>query len=146
VTATDHVFGATLQHTGHVSAVDRLLEDARRRLARVGPVEASRLAREGALLVDIRPAAQRQRFGEIPGALVIERNVLEWRFDPEGPDRIPELAGPDHVVVVICQEGYASSLAAANLQAIGLRRATDLDGGFAAWERAGLLVRRPLPG
>ena len=100
----------------------------------------SAAAADGALLVDIRPVAQRAVDGEIPGALVIERNVLEWRLDPAGLHRIPELAGPDQVVIVVCDAGYASSLAAASLQAVGLARATDLDGGFQAWRAADLPV------
>jgi rhodanese-related sulfurtransferase len=126
-----------------VSAVDRLLAEARAALDRVGPDEAASILDAGGLLVDIRPVAQRRQFGEIPGSLVIERNVLEWRLDPAGADRLPEIIGPEHQVVVFCQEGYASSLAAASLQALGLRRATDLDGGFVAWKRAGLPVSNP---
>ena len=93
---------------------------------------------EGARLVDIRPVAQRAREGGVPGALVIERNVLEWRLDPAGSHRIPEAV--DHGVhwIVVCSEGYASSLAAASLRELGLHRATDLDGGFVAWAAAGL--------
>ncbi len=126
-----------------MSAVDRLLAEARAALDRVGPDEAASILDAGGLLVDIRPVAQRRQFGEIPGSLVIERNVLEWRLDPAGADRLPEIIGPEHQVVVFCQEGYASSLAAASLQALGLRRATDLDGGFVAWKRAGLPVSDP---
>ena len=110
----------------------------------MGPAEASSILRSGGLLVDIRPAAQRAQCGEIPGSLVIERNVLEWRLDPTGPDRHPAVtgdgAGP---VVVVCQQGYASSLAAASLQELGLSGATDLDGGFDAWKAAGLPVTEP---
>ncbi len=121
--------------------VDDELRRSRERLRRVSPSEAAAAAADGALLVDIRPIAQRAADGEIPGALVIERNVLEWRLDPVGPDRIPEVTGPDQVVIVVCDAGYASSLAAASLQAVGLARATDLDGGFQAWRAAGLPVR-----
>ncbi len=120
-----------------MSAVDRLLAEARRVLRRVDPAEAARIAGEGGLLIDIRPAAQRAEFGAIPGALVVERNDLEWRLDPYGAHRIPEAADPDRPVVVICQEGYASSLAASSLLRIGRAAATDLDGGFAAWKGAG---------
>lgn len=124
--------------------VDALLARARARLRRVGPHEAHEAAAGGALLVDIRPAAQRAAEGEIPGALVIERNVLEWRLDPDSDARIPEAVGHDVRVIVFCSEGYASSLAAEALQDIGLRQATDLDGGFAAWAAAGLpTVGRP---
>lgn len=92
----------------------------------------------GGLLVDIRPAHQRAEFGEVPGAIVIERNNLEWRLDPDGTHRIAEAADADRVVVVMCQEGYASSLAAASLVALGRPNSCDLDGGFAAWKAAGL--------
>jgi rhodanese-related sulfurtransferase len=125
--------------------VDRLLARARARLHRVGPEQAVHAVRAGALLVDIRPAAQRATFGEIPGSLVLERNVLEWRLDPAGEARIPEATGYDRPVVVFCQEGYASSLAAEALADIGLDAATDLDGGYAAWQRAGLPVRVAQP-
>jgi rhodanese-related sulfurtransferase len=90
--------------------------------------------------VDIRPVAQRSADGEIPGALILERNVLEWRLDPASDHRIPEITGREQVVIVVCDAGYASSLAAASLQAVGLPRATDLDGGFQAWRAAGLPV------
>jgi rhodanese-related sulfurtransferase len=123
------------------TAVDRMLEGVRAGLERVGPDEAANLALAGALLVDIRPVAQRRRYGEIPGAVIIERNVLEWRLDPSGPDRHPAAGDPHRAVIVVCQEGYASSLAAASLQALGLKAATDLKGGFAAWEAAGLPIR-----
>ena len=86
----------------------------------------------GALIVDIRPVAQRERDGDLPGALVIDRNVLEWRLDPTSPHRLPEADDPDRQVVIVCNEGYSSSLAAATLQELGLHRATDLDGGFQA--------------
>lgn len=126
-----------------VSAVDDLLAGSRRHLRRVGPQEAAELRAGGGLLVDIRPAAQRAQYGEIPGALVIERNVLEWRLDPTSPDRHPAVTDdPRRPVVVVCQEGYASSLAAESLQRLGLAGATDLDGGFCAWEAAGLPVSR----
>ena len=91
------------------------------------------------MLVDIRPAAQRGAEGEIPGALIVERNVLEWRFDPASAARLPQ-AGYDLQVVIFCSEGYTSSLAAAALQDLGIRRATDLAGGFLAWQAAGLPV------
>ena len=117
--------------------IDEVLSAARARLARVGPEQACREAAAGAVLVDIRPHAQRAAEGEIPGALVIERNVLEWRFDPACAACLP-LARYDLRVIVFCSEGYTSSLAAAALQDLGLRRATDLDGGFRAWARAGL--------
>ena len=118
--------------------VDEWLAIARSSLRRVTASEAAHAQTRGALLVDIRPVAQRSADGEIPGALVIDRNVLEWRLDPTGPDRVPDLKGPDQQVIVVCNEGYASSFAAASLQAVGLPRATDLDGGFRAWRAAGL--------
>jgi rhodanese-related sulfurtransferase len=123
-------------------SIDQLLAAARERLDRVGPLGASRAAREGAVLVDIRPAAQRAAEGEIPGALIVERNVLEWRFDPASDACLPQ-ASYDLQVIVVCSEGYTSSLAAAALQDLGIRGATDLDGGFQAWQAAGLPV---LPG
>ena len=122
--------------------LDEVLADARRRLQRVGPNEAALLVEMGALLVDTRPADQRQRDGEVPGAVVIDRNVLEWRLDPRGAHRITEAGDPNRVVIVMCNEGFASSLAAAALQDIGVRRATDLIGGFQAWRDAGLPVVR----
>ena len=89
----------------------------------------------GALVVDTRPIEQRTRDGELPGAVVIDRNVLEWRLDPTCPHHIPEASDPDRRIVVVCNEGYSSSLAAATLRQIGLHRATDLAGGFQAWRR-----------
>jgi rhodanese-related sulfurtransferase len=113
----------------------------RRGYERVEPREAYAAARAGeALLVDIRYAALRERDGLIPDAVVVERNELEWRLDPQGSHRIPEATGHDLRVVVICNEGYASSLAAASLHQLGLLRATDLVGGFQAWRAAGLPV------
>ena len=97
-------------------------------------------------LIDIRPAAQRAEHGEIPGSVVIERNHLEWRLDPDGDARLPWVAGYDLRPIVICNEGYTSSLAAAALQDLGLSRATDLDGGFQAWKRAGLPATPPFHG
>jgi rhodanese-related sulfurtransferase len=93
------------------------------------------------LLVDIRPVAQRTEHGEIPDALIVERNVLEWRFDPSSQWRLPQVTGYDRDVIVLCQEGYASSFAAASLRQLGHERVADLIGGFAAWRRTGLPVR-----
>src|SRR6185312_12125336 len=93
--------------------------------------------------VDIRPAAKRAEFGDIPGTLIVERNNLEWRLDPGGTHRLPEAEDPDRQVVIVCQEGYASSLAAASLLSLGRTAVTDLDGGFAAWKRAGLPIIPP---
>ena len=87
----------------------------------------------GALVVDTRPAALRQRDGELPGALLVERNVLEWRLDPTSPHRLAEIDGPHQRVIIVCDEGYASSLAAASLMDLGLTAVTDVDGGFQAW-------------
>jgi rhodanese-related sulfurtransferase len=116
--------------------VEELLEAARRRLARrVEPFELADVISNGGLVVDTRSQAQRDRDGELPGALVIERNVLEWRLDPSSPHRVPGVRGGDQPIVVVCDEGYASSLAAASLQDLGLRQATDLAGGFQAWKR-----------
>jgi rhodanese-related sulfurtransferase/quercetin dioxygenase-like cupin family protein len=126
----------------HDHTIDELLARARARLARLEPREAAKAVEAGALLVDTRPAAQRQAEGEVPGALVIERNVLEWRLDPASPHRIPGAAGYDRQVIVMCSEGYSSSLAAASLQDLGLYRATNLVGGFRAWAAAGLPFRR----
>ena len=120
--------------------VDALLDEARARLRRLSPAEAADACAAGALLVDIRPAAQRAQEGEVPGGRVIERNVLEWRLDPASPDRIPEVTDHDQVVVVLCSAGYTSSLAAATLQDMGFRNATDVAGGFQAWKAAGLPV------
>ncbi|MEV5604526.1 rhodanese-like domain-containing protein [Streptomyces sp. NPDC052299] len=120
--------------------IDELLERVRAGYARLGPREAWAAAAEGALLVDIRYAELRERDGLIPGALVIERNELEWRLDPRGSHRVPEAVDHGLRVVVICNEGYASSLAAESLHRLGLYRATDLVGGFQAWRAAGLPV------
>jgi rhodanese-related sulfurtransferase len=90
------------------------------------------------LLVDMRPIEQRARDGEIAGALIVDRNVLEWRLDPQSAHRIREIRSYDDAVILFCNEGYASSLAAATLQQLGLHRATDMIGGFQAWRAAGL--------
>jgi rhodanese-related sulfurtransferase len=121
--------------------ISEVLEQARNRLDRLGPAEAWAAIRDGALLVDIRPQAQRAAEGEVPGALIIERNVLEWRLDPASDARLPEAGSYDLRVIVMCSAGYTSSLAAASLQDLGLSAATDLDGGFQAWARAGLPVQ-----
>ncbi|GGM41782.1 rhodanese-like domain-containing protein [Dactylosporangium sucinum] len=117
--------------------IDEILAEARGRLARLDADQARLAFAEGAVLVDIRPAAQRAHEGEIPGALIVERNVLEWRFDPRSAARLPIADRYDLPVVVFCSEGYTSSLAAAALQDLGLHRATDLAGGFQAWKAAG---------
>jgi rhodanese-related sulfurtransferase len=122
--------------------VDELVADARARLRRLTPHEAAEVLAGGGLLVDTRTEAHRREHGSIPGAIVIERTVLEWRLDPASPHRIPEVVDHDVEVVVVCSEGYSSSLAAASLQDLGLHRATDLIGGFDAWKAAGLPVSR----
>jgi rhodanese-related sulfurtransferase len=104
----------------------------------VSPQVAAARVAAGAHLVDIRPAAQRAREGGVPGALIVERNVLEWRFDPASDARLPEATGYDVDVIVLCSEGYTSSLAADALRSLGLHRATDVVGGFLAWAAAGL--------
>jgi rhodanese-related sulfurtransferase len=119
-------------------SVDQLLEEARSRITRVTPAEAARRVADGAVLVDIRPQSQREADGEVPGALVVERNHLEWRFDPESDARVPQATGYDVDVVVLCQEGYTSSLAADALRTLGLSRASDVVGGFRAWAADGL--------
>ncbi|WNI16064.1 rhodanese-like domain-containing protein [Actinacidiphila sp. ITFR-21] len=124
------------------SAEDQLAA-VREGLVRLDPAGAAAAAAEGALLVDIRYGALRDRDGTIPGAVIVERNELEWRLDPQSDYRIPQAVGHDLHVVVICNEGYASSLAAASLQDIGIHRATDLDGGFQSWRAAGLPVTPP---
>jgi rhodanese-related sulfurtransferase len=124
-----------------VVTIDEILRRARTRLTRLGPHQVAAAMSRGAILVDIRPAAQRAEFGEIPGAVIVERNVLEWRFDPRSDARLPIADSYDLEIIVTCQEGYTSSLAAAALQDLGLSRATDLAGGYAAWRAAGLPVR-----
>lgn len=124
-------------------SVDEVLSAARASLHRVTPTEAQTAVTNGALLVDIRPSELRSRDGTIPGALVIDRNVLEWRLDPAGSHHIPEINSHDQAVIVFCDEGYASSLAAQSLQSLGLHDATDLIGGFQAWKAAGLPVQQP---
>lgn len=123
--------------------IDELLERVRAGYERIGPAEAAEAAAAGALLVDIRYAALRERDGLIPGALVVERNELEWRLDPRGSHRAAEAVGHDLRIIVVCNEGYASSLAVASLRQLGLHRATDLTGGFQAWRAAGLPVASP---
>lgn len=123
-----------------MSAVDDLLAKARAELDRVEPAEAAALQRDGALFVDIRPYANRATEGEIPGSVPVERIHLEWRLDPHGEHRLPGFT-EDSTVIVLCNEGYASSLAARDLKRLGLRNATDLVGGFRGWLAAGLPVR-----
>lgn len=117
--------------------VDELLAAARRRLDRFAPLEAFQAQRAGAVLIDIRPQANRDLEGEIPGAVVVERNVLEWRLDPSSDARL-SIAAYDLLAIVFCNEGYTSSLAAAALHDLGLTRASDIIGGYRAWRAAGL--------
>lgn len=128
-------------HGGCGAAAGRLeamLGAARAHLHRLTPAEAHEEQARGALLVDTRTEAQRARQGDLPGAVVIDRTVLEWRLDPTSADRIPEADGPDVRVIVVCRQGYSSSLAARSLQQLGLARATDVIGGVEAWLEAGL--------
>lgn len=127
--------------------INEILQDARSRLHRLDPQGAFERTRQTpwpAILVDIRPAAQREMHGVIPGALVVERNVLEWRFDPQSGTRLgiidEEGRGYDTEVIIYCQEGYTSSLAAASLKDLGLSRATDIVGGIKAWKEADLPI------
>jgi rhodanese-related sulfurtransferase len=126
--------------TAGARSIDEILAEARTCLDRVGPDEAQTAMSYGAVLVDIRTQAQRREQGRVPGAIHVERNVLEWRFDPQSAARLPQATGYDVHVILFCVDGYASSLAAVDLQKLGLARATDLDGGFHAWEKAGLPV------
>jgi rhodanese-related sulfurtransferase len=123
------------------TTINEVLEQARRRLVRVEPQEAAAELANGALLVDTRTETQRAKQGEIPGAIVIDRTVLEWRLDPTSPSRIEQATDYQIRVIVVCAEGFSSSLAAASLQDIGLVNATDLIGGFLAWKAAGLPVQ-----
>lgn len=118
--------------------VDEVLAASRVGVRRLSPEQTLAAMDRGALVVDTRTEVQRREQGELPGALVIDRTVLEWRLDPSSPHRIPEATGDDVQVVVVCRQGYSSSLAAASLRAVGLRRATDLEGGMEAWIAAGL--------
>lgn len=119
--------------TTSLSAIDILLVAARADLDRVQPAELAAEMAAGALVVDIRPIEQRRHDGELPGAVVIDHNVLEWRLDPSSPHRIPEASDGARRVIVVCNEGFSSSLAAATLRQLGLPDATDLVGGFQLW-------------
>jgi rhodanese-related sulfurtransferase len=122
--------------------IDELLASARRGLARLHPAAAFDALQLGATLIDIRSDSQIARDGAIPGALVIPRNVLEWRLDPASQHRHPRAPGPADQVILCCDEGYQSSLAAATLQQLGFARATDVEGGFQAWRAAALPVQQ----
>jgi rhodanese-related sulfurtransferase len=124
-----------------MSRIDDVLASARAKLTRVEAVDVPDAIDRGALLVDIRPAAQRAAEGEVDAALVIERNVLEWRCDPTSDARLPQAVGDDVEWLILCSEGYTSSLAAAALQDLGLRRATDVVGGYQALQATGVLAQ-----
>ena len=129
--------------TGALS-IEQVLSDARARLGRLTPDEAyEAVGNADAILVDIRPESQRAIEGSIVGALVVERNVLEWRFDPASSTRLPVATNHDLQVIVFCSQGYTSSLAATALQDLGLWRATDMVGGFQAWHATGLPAEPP---
>jgi rhodanese-related sulfurtransferase len=123
------------------TTINELLDVARRRLRRLGPQQACDAMVGGAVLIDIRSEHQRERDGVIPGAHFVPRNALEWRLDPASGHSDPSLGeGLDRLVILVCDEGYQSSLAAATLQDLGFPQATDLVGGFQAWTAAGLSV------
>jgi len=127
-----------------VLTIDQVLAAARARLRRLSPDEAyEAMVKTGAILVDTRPEGQRAIEGSIAGALVVERNVLEWRLDPASSARLPVATDHDIHVIVFCSEGYSSSLAAISLQDVGLRRATDMVGGFLEWKATGLPIVPP---
>ncbi len=126
--------------TADDSVIARHLARARQGLSRVSAREAFDEMRVGALLVDTRTFEQRRVQGDVPGALRIDRTVFEWRLDPTGPWCIPQVTGADARIIVMCRQGFSSSLAAASLQSIGLHNATDIVGGFEAWRDAGLPV------
>jgi rhodanese-related sulfurtransferase len=125
-----------------VRSIDEVLAEARARIIRLHPEEAAARMAAGALLVDIRPAVHRDEEGSVPGALVIERNVLEWRLDPQSDARVPQATGHDVEVIVLCNEGYTSSVAADSLRELGLIKSADVIGGYRAWAAAGLPVSR----
>ena len=122
--------------------VDRILAQARDGIRRYTPHETEMARRRGALVVDTRTESQRAETGELPGAIVIDRTVLEWRLDPASDTRIAEATGYDIEVIVVCRQGYSSSLAAESLRRVGLHRATDMVGGIEAWREAGLPLHR----
>lgn len=130
-----------------MSRIDQLLDAARNRYRRLPADRVPEAVRHGAVLVDIRPQAQRAAEGEVPGALLIARNVLEWRCDPTSSAKLPQAVGDDVEWVILCSEGYTSSLAAAALLDLGLYRATDVIGGYHALAAAGVLAEldRELP-
>ena len=125
------------------SALDAMLAGAQARYVRLSPARAWAALQAGALLVDTRPADQRRRDGEVPGAVVVGRNVLEWRLDPDGAWRMPEATGPDQQVVLLCDEGCSTQLAVVSLLDLGLVGATDVIGGMQAWLADGLPTAPP---
>jgi rhodanese-related sulfurtransferase len=131
--------GASKLRTG----IDAELEWCRVGVARLHPAEAWHAARQGALLIDTRTDSQRAEQGELPGSIVIDRTILEWRLDPSSEWRIPEAVDVEILAILVCRQGYSSSLAAASLRRIGLHRATDVIGGFEAWCEAGLPLAYP---
>jgi rhodanese-related sulfurtransferase len=120
--------------------IDELLAQVRSRIGRIHPVEAAARLAAGALLADTRPVEQRLRDGAVPGAVIVDRNVLEWRLDPASPDRLPLITGYDLEIVVLCNEGYSSSLVADTLRTLGHPRTVDVIGGFVAWAADGLPI------
>jgi rhodanese-related sulfurtransferase len=120
--------------------IDELLADARARLTRLDPYKAAAAVRDGALIIDIRSESQRAADGIVPGSMFIARNVHEWRCDPRSEHRDRRIDGRERQLIVMCNEGYQSSLAAPTLHDLGLTSATDLAGGFQAWRAAGLAV------
>ena len=125
------------------TTVDELLARARGRIERLEPHEAAAAAEAGALIVDLRPQETRRRAGIVPGSLHIPRSVLEWRLDPSSPSRNPHVGGFDRRLILLCDHGYSSSLAAATLVELGYARVGDVVGGFEAWSAAGLPVAAP---
>jgi rhodanese-related sulfurtransferase len=123
-----------------IVTVEQLLAEARADLRRLSPAEAHAAMKQGGVLVDLRSDGQRAQYGVIPGAILVARNVLEWRLDPACADRDERFARPDAHVVLLCQQGYQSSLVAATARRLGIRAATDVIGGFEAWAAAGLPV------
>lgn len=133
---------STVRPMGAHPTIDDLLARARSRISRIEVEEAARLRDAGALVVDTRPFEQRREHGVVPGSIVIDRNVLEWRLQPGGEHRHPAVAAHDGPIVVLCQQGYSSSLAVASLVELGVPDVHDLVGGFEAWAAAGLPVER----
>ncbi len=130
--------GTSAESAATECAVAELLAKARSQLHRLTPAEVVEAVTGGALLIDTRTESQRAAAGDLPGAMVIDRTVLEWRLDPGSPDRIPEADDYNRLVVVVCRQGYSSSFAAVQLQALGLWRATDMIGGVEGWLASGL--------